>query len=64
MKHEEFINETYKDEARHSFWYLFWCAITGLATGYGTYKLADHMEKSGYWRGFRTAVKCFDKNEK
>ena len=63
MKHEELINNTYKDETKHSLWYIFWCAISGLTSGYCIYKIADHMEKSGYWRGIRTATQWFDKNE-
>lgn len=59
-KHEGLIDTTYKQETKHSLWYVFWCVVTGLVTGYSTYKIADHMEHSGYWRGVRSTWEAID----
>jgi hypothetical protein len=63
-KHEGIVDSSYQHEAKHCFWYLFWCIVTGLVTGYGTYKLADHMEKAGYWRGCRVTWQAIDNSMK
>ena len=60
MKHERLIDTTYKQESKHNLWYIFWCIVTALLTGYGTYKIADHMEQSSYWRGVRSTWEAID----
>lgn len=63
MKHESINEQSYKGEAKHWLWYLFWCGVSGLVGGVAIAKASDHTEKAGYWRGVRTAYQIMDKNE-
>jgi len=60
MMSTDLKEKSYKEESKHYFWYIFWCAISGFATGYGIYKASDHTEKAGYWRGIRTLTESLE----